>query len=60
MYIKEDIGKISPVVSQSCNYKHTTAFGAWKKHLKKRIVVYCTHTNGDIGKLSPVVNKSGH
>ncbi len=27
MYSKENIGKISPVVSQTCNYKRTTAFG---------------------------------
>ncbi len=27
MYSKEEIGKISHVVSQSYNYKRTTAFG---------------------------------
>ncbi len=31
MYSKEEIGKISLVVNQSCNYKRTTAFGTWKK-----------------------------
>ncbi len=33
MYSKENIGKISPVVSQTCNYKRTTAFGTLKNPL---------------------------
>ncbi len=33
MYSKGDIGKISPVVSQTCNYKRTTAFVTLKNPL---------------------------
>ncbi len=33
MYSKGDIGKISPVVSQTCNYKRNTTFGTWKNFL---------------------------
>ncbi len=65
MYSKGDIGKIAPVVSQSCNYKHTTTFGTWKKktfgELQSfliEIFVYCTYGKEDIGKISTVVSHS--
>ncbi len=38
MYSKEEIGKSSPVVNQSFNYNHTTAFGTRKTSF---CIFYC-------------------
>ncbi len=58
MYSKENIGKISPVVSQPGHYECTTTLGTLKEPLVNysncflKIFVYCTYSKGDIGKIS--------
>ncbi len=65
-YSKGDIGKISPVVSQTCNYnvlqplEHEKTLLVNYSNCFLRIIMHCMYSKENIGKISLVVRQPGH